>query len=50
MIKMTGIGENERVIEIPWDSVTLEEAIYLMANHDRESFIDGDKKCIIIKE
>lgn len=47
---MAGIGENERVIVIPWESVTLEEAIYLMANHGGETWIDGDQKAVMMIE
>ena len=50
MIKMISICENERVVEIPWDSVTLEEAVYLMANHDGETWIDGDRETVVMVE
>ena len=45
---MTGIGENERVVEIPWENLTLQEAVYLMANHDGETWIDGDRETVVM--
>ena len=38
------------MIEIPWDSVTLEEAVYLMANHDGDCYIDGDRRTMMMVE
>lgn len=50
MIKMTRIGENQRVVEIGWDKLTLEEAVYLMENHDGECWVDGDMRTIVMEE
>ena len=47
---MTGIGKNQRVVEIPWERVTLEEAVYLMANHDGNCWVDGDRETVVIAE
>lgn len=47
---MIGIGKNERVMVIPWESVTLEEAVYLMTNHDGETWMDGDRKTVMMVE
>ena len=47
---MTGIGESERVIEIPWERLTLKEAVYLMENHDGECHIDGDRRTVVMAE
>ena len=41
--------ENREVVII-WDAVTLEEAVYLMGNHDGEAYIDGDRKVLVMIE
>ena len=47
---MTRIGKNERVVEIPWERVTLQEAVDLMANHDGNCWIDGDRETVVMVE
>ena len=47
---MAGIGENERMIEIPWERLTLGEAVHLMGNHDGETWIDGDRETVVMVE
>ena len=47
---MTRIGENPLVVEIGWEKLTLEEAIYLMINHNGECYIDGDKRTVVMIE
>lgn len=39
-----------RYITIPYESVTLEEAIYLMEHHDGECYCDCDRKEIVMVE
>ena len=39
-----------RLIEIPYDKITLEEAIYRMESHDGEAFCDCDKKMVVMIE
>jgi len=50
MIKMIGISKSERVVEIGWEKVTLEEAVYLMGSHDGECHIDGDNRTVVLTE
>ena len=45
---MTRIGENQRVVEIPWEGLTLEEVVYLMANHDGNCWVDGDRETVVM--
>lgn len=40
----------DRFIIIPYDTVTLEEAFYLMEHHDGECWCDCDKKAIVMVE
>ena len=45
---MTRIGE--RVVETPWEGLTLEEAVHLMEKHDGECYIDGDRETVVMVE
>jgi len=47
---MIRIGENQRVVEIGWENLTLKEAVYLMGNHDGECGIDGDRRSVVTIE
>ena len=38
----------ERLITIPYDTVILEEDIYLMGHHDGECWCDYDRKEIVM--
>ena len=40
----------ERIIEIPYEDVSLEEVIYLMGHHDGERYCDCDKKMVVMVE
>jgi len=45
----TGIkkGERERMLTINYDLVTLQEAVFLLSNHN--GYLDGDKQQLVIK-
>lgn len=40
----------QRVIEIPYSAITLEEAVYLLQTHDGERRLDADKQAMIMTE
>lgn len=39
-----------REVAIAWSELTLEEAVFRMSIHDGESFIDGDRKVVVMIE
>lgn len=39
-----------RLIEIPYNDISLEEAIYMMEHHDGERYCDCDKKMLVMVE
>ena len=39
-----------REVVIDWSGITLEEAIFRMSIHDGESYIDGDRKAVVMIE
>ncbi len=39
-----------REVLVDWKRITLEEAIFMMDNHEGEAFIDGDWKVAVFVE
>lgn len=40
----------QRVVEIQYSTITLEEAVYMLQTHDGESWLDADKQALVMVE